>query len=138
MVDGHRTAIDILANTSSIGETSDFFRQLIDEGFVRELGAPAVPVPRPAPVAGTGGATPGSLADLKRYVILILRDVVGNRDAAAFRILIDTALTPEEIGDIIPLHRDVPWTANNRHRSDDYMVLGRRLGQETEAAVLRG
>lgn len=141
MIDGQRTAMDIMANSSSVGEISAFFGQLIDEGFIRELGAAPAPNPPAAAQASapaaprTDALPPDGLQELKRYVLLILRDVLGNRDAAAFRILIDAAQSAGEIGDIIPLHRDVPWNANNRQRSDDYLLLGRRLGQAQEKPV---
>jgi hypothetical protein len=152
MIDGQRSAMDILANSSSVGEVSEFFRLLIDEGYIRELGLdpsvkpPKAAVPPPMPVkmqsaektaAASQAVSADGMAELKRYVLLILRDILGNRDAAAFRILIDAAHSPEEIGDIIPLHRDVPWNANSRHRSDDYLVLARRLGQENEVTAGR-
>jgi hypothetical protein len=134
IVDGKMSAFDILSSSSSIGESESFFQQLIDEGFISELGKDGKPAPA-ATSRRADGQPPDTLLELKRYVLLILRDVLGNRDAAGFRILIDAANSAAEIGRIVPLHRDVPWGSHNQHRSDDYIVLGRRLGQEHDAAI---
>jgi hypothetical protein len=136
MIDGKRTAMDVLANSSSIGEAETSFRQLIADGFVYEVSnQPAPRLPAAPPSVAPGPQSPDALLDLKKYVLHILRDVLGRDDAAAFRLLVHGAQSAEEIGDIIPLHRDVPWGSRNRHRSDDYRLLGRRLGQEQESAA---
>jgi hypothetical protein len=139
MIDGHRTAMDVLANSSSVGEAEIYFRQLIADGFVHELGAiPAKQVAAPTPSAKVpapaGDAETDALHALKKYVLQILRDVLGREDAAAFRLLVHGAQSAAEVCSIIPLHRDIPWSSRNRHRSDDYLLLGRRLGQEQETA----
>jgi hypothetical protein len=144
MIDGHRTAMDVLANSSSVGEAEIYFRQLIADGFVHELGAmPAVQIaakqntassPLMQPQVQTGDKDADALLALKKYVLQILRDVLGREDAAAFRLLVHGAQSAAEVGGIIPLHRDIPWSSRNRHRSDDYLLLGRRLGQEQETA----
>jgi hypothetical protein len=140
MIDGKRTAIDVLANSSSIGEAETHFRQLVEDGFVYELtSAELTPIGPPPAIPSASGQTPDTLLELKKYVLQILRDVLGREDAAAFRLLVFGAQSPKEIGGIIPLHRDIPWSSRNRHRFDDYRLLGRRLGQEQDSsATVRG
>jgi hypothetical protein len=128
MIDGKRTAIDVLANSSSIGEAEIYFRQLIADGFVYEVGTEQPAKPPPNDIAAKRASD--ALLELKQYVMQILRDVLGREDAAAFRLLVHGARNAEEVGRMIPLHGDIPWTSRNRHRSDDYLLLGRRLGQQ--------
>ncbi len=86
----------------------------------------------PTATGAAGAEAADTLAEMKKFVMLILRDVLGREDAAAFRLLVYGAESAEEVGRIIPLHRDIPWGSRNRHRSDDYLLLARRLGQDQE------
>jgi hypothetical protein len=137
MIDGKRTAVDVMASSSSGAEAEIYFEQLIADGFVYEVGTER-PAPPPKLVDATEILAPDALLELKKYVMQILRDVLGREDAAAFRLLVYGAQNALEVGGIIPLHRDVPWSSRNRHRSDDYLLLGRRLGQEREPTTARG
>lgn len=135
MIDGKRTAFDVLANSTSIGEAEASFRQLIADGFVYEVVNRSAAEILALPPKTSEVESAATLAELKKYVLLILRDVLGREDAAAFRLLVHGAQNAEEVGRIIPLHRDIPWGSRNRHRSDDYLLLGRRLGQEQETST---
>src|SRR5580692_7633508 len=77
MIDGKRTAIDVMASSSSGAEAEIYFEQLIADGFVYEAGADAPAAPPPRLVDNPEMLAPDALLELKKYVMQILRDVLG-------------------------------------------------------------
>lgn len=111
MVDGKANAEQLVANTATLGDSSAFFAQLIEGGFIETVASAAVPLPTPKV------KTPPK--ELVRKVSRLVTDILGPAgDALALRL--EKAVSLEEFAKQVEQCRSVIDEAAGKKAGDSF------------------
>ena len=88
MIDGKRSFDDLAKLSQMLGDTGQLLGQLLDEGFIEPVAAPApAAASAPAPLAPAAGQHAVSLVEAQRFVVRRLTDIMGpNAEELCLRI----------------------------------------------------